>query len=380
METIAPSNPEQVTEEKPRTLKAKLKAFYEKYEKYTGLVIFGVGFIWDSLTMTRVDSVIDNVILLFYFVFIGAMIFLTVRRQCGRVPPAWIQKFEPKFLWAMQFCFGGLFSSYVIFYFKSASFTRTQFFFLILVCLWVGNEFLEQRLKNCMLLAVLYCFCLFSFLAFFLPVITTKVNFWIFLIAGFISLAVSLALFSFAFMADRDGWRNRMKPIGALIFSTFLLVNILYFANLIPPVPLALKDAGIYHNVQKTKAGYLVQYIPPPFYRFWRKWDDPFYYAPGEAVHCYAAVFAPRGVRLPVFHVWSRKTSAGWVRTDLLKVEIAGGSDEGWHVYTRKRNGIVPGKWRVEVETERGQTLGRIDFTVEPSPDPHPALETKVIY
>ena len=40
-----------------------------------------------------------------------------------------------------------------------------------------------------------------------------------------------------------------MKPIAAWMLSVVLIVNILYFANLIPPVPLALKDAGIYHQV-----------------------------------------------------------------------------------------------------------------------------------
>jgi len=322
--------------------------------------------------------VIDNVILLCYLVIIGAMIVLTLRRQCGIAPGRWIQKIEPRFLWAMQFCFGGLFSSYVIFYFKSASFSRTQFFFLILVLLWIGNEFLERRLKNPALLAVLYCFCLFSFLAFFLPVVTARVNVWIFLLAGFISLCVSLAVFLFGLRTELGQWRRRMMPIAAWIFSTFLAVNVLYFANLIPPVPLALKSCGIYHHVTRTSAGYVGRYVPPSWYRFWRKSDDPFYFSRGDSVYCYTAVFAPGGVRVPVHHVWSHKTSRGWVRTDRIGFQIAGGRDRGYRGYTVK-SGISPGEWRVEVQTERGQTLGRLDFTVLPSPVPHPRLVTTLI-
>jgi len=378
METIVEIKPEIAGQQQGGTRQSRIRDLYRRYEKYTGIAIFGVGFIWDSFTMTRVDSVIDNVILLFYFVIIGAMIFLTLRRQCGKAPAAWIQKLEPRFLWAMQFCFGGLFSSYVIFYFKSASFTRTQFFFLILVLLWVGNEFLEQRLKNPALLAVLYCFCLFTFLAFFLPVIAAKVNARIFLLAGLISLAVSLSLFSIALLADRAEWRRRIRPIAAWIFCTILSVNILYFANLIPPVPLALKSAGIYHQVTHTSAGYVVQYVPPRLFRFWKKWDDPFYFSQGERVYCYAAVFAPRGVHVPVCHVWSRKISGSWVQTDRIGFQISGGRDGGYRGYTSK-GGITPGEWRVEVETERGQTLGRINFTVAPGPVPHPQLVTALI-
>ena len=168
--------------------------------------------------MTRVDNLLDNIILLFYLAIIAAMIILTLRRQCGQDPPGWIQKLESRFLWAMQFCFGGLFSSYVIFYFKSASFTRTQFFFLILVLLWIGNEFLEQRLKNQVLLAVLYCFCLFSFLAFFLPVILARVNAWIFFLAGCFSLVISLGIFSIGLLPEPGEWRKRMTPVAALHF------------------------------------------------------------------------------------------------------------------------------------------------------------------
>ena len=362
----------------PRRTLSWLAGIYHRYEQYTGIAIFGLGFIWDSLTMTRVDNVIDNVILLFYLIIIAAMIILTLQRQSGRILPAWIQKLEPRFLWAMQWCFGGLFSSYVIFYFKSASWTRTQFFFLILVFLWVGNEFLEHRLQNPELLSILYCFCLFSFLAFFLPVLLVKVNAWIFVLAGFISLVISLSVFSIGVLAEGSGWRHRMAPIAACICGTFLTINILYFANLIPPVPLALKSAGIYHQVTRTPAGYVVKYVPPSLLRFWRKWDDPFYLSPGESAYCYTAVFAPGKVRVRVHHVWSHKTASGWVQTDRIKIEIAGGRESGYRGFTKK-SGILPGDWRVEVETERGQILGRIDFTASASPTLHPQMRTALI-
>ena len=379
MATIATPKPQEASKLKQgNPQNSRIREFCEKHEKHTGLALFALGFIWDSLTMTRVDNMLDNVILLFYLAIIAAMIILTLRRQCGQTPPGWMQKFESRFLWAMQFCFGGLFSSYVIFYFKSASFTRTQFFFLILVLLWIGNEFLKQRLKNPALLAVLYCFCLFSFFAFFLPVILARVDAWIFLLAGCISLSISLVVFSAGLLPEPGEWRRRMTPVTVSIFATFLGVNMLYFANLIPPVPLALKSAGIYHQVTKTSEGYLVKYAPPSRLRFWRKWDDPFYFSPGESVYCYTAVFAPGKVRVPVRHVWSRKTPDGWVRTDRISFPISGGREGGYRGYTAK-SGMTPGKWRVELETEGGRTLGRIGFTVLPSPVPHPPLVTAII-
>ena len=358
--------------------KALALALYHRYEKYTEPAIFCLGFLWDSITLTRVDSLIDNVVLLLYLAIIGTMIVLTLRRQCGAALPRWMQRLEPRFPWAMQFCFGGLFSSYVVFYFKSASWTRTQFFFLVLIFLWIGNEFLQDRLRNPVLLASLYSFCLLSFFAFFLPVVLAKVNAEIFVLAGLLSLAISLSVFAIGFRPDPDAWRGRMRRTAPWITGVVLAMNLLYFANLVPPVPLALKSAGIYHRVEKTPAGYVVQYVDPPLWRFWKQWDDPFYLSPGESAFCYTAIFAPGKVRVPVFHVWSRRTGGTWKQTDRIRFQIIGGREGGYRGFTAKTN-IVPGKWRVEAVTERDQILGRIDFTVSVSPVPHPPLHTKLI-
>jgi hypothetical protein len=175
-------------------------------------------------------------------------------------------------------------------------------------------------------------------------------------------------------------WRRNMTRIAACICSIWLTINVLYFLNLIPPVPLALKSdsAGIYHRVVHTSAGYELQYVAPPFYRFWRKWDNPFYYTKGESIYCFTAIFAPGKVRVPVRHVWSVQTANGWKQTDQIAFQIFGGREGGYRGYTVK-HGVKPGEWRVEVQTFRGQTLGRIDFTVLPSAEPHPPLETKLI-
>lgn len=380
-DTTAPSTTLRPTQEPGRgTPRIRLQQFYARYEKYTGLALFCLGFLWDSLTITRIDNPVDNLILLAYLAAIGAMIFIGLRRECGKFQFGFFDRVQPRFLWAMQFCFGGLFSSYVVLYFKSASWTRTQLFFLILVILLIGNEFLESRLANSQLLAVLYSFCLFSFLAFFLPVVLHAINVWIFLLAGVSSAGISIGLFWLGLRGDSERVRRRMIPLGALVAAVFLTVNVLYFANLIPPVPLALKSIGIYHSVAKTQDGYLAQYVPPPWHRFWRKCDDPFLYVKGEKVHCYAAIFAPSRVRVPVFHVWWRKSASRWIRTDRIRIDISGGRDGGFRGFTAK-SGVAPGEWRVEVETDRGQTLGRMDFDIVASPAGHPAhpLATRLL-
>jgi hypothetical protein len=356
----------------------KAAGLYQKCEKFLPVVVFVVGFLWDSITMTRVDSLIDNVVLLIYLTALAVMIYQTVKQQCGMATSRRMRRFQPYFLWAMQFCYGGMFSSFVVFYFKSVSWTGTQFFFLILVALLVGNEFLHHRLGNAVLLAVLYSFCLISYFAFFLPVILTRIGPEVFALAGCISLVLSLLVFAAAYWPERDHWLRRMRPITAWILAIFVASQLLYFANLIPPVPLSLKSAGIYHSVVRDSAGYQVQHYPTPLYRFWKRWDDPFYYSPGQAAFCYSAIFAPPGIRVPIIHVWSRRTAAGWKQTDRIRFNIAGGREMGYRGFTRKGN-LSAGDYRVDVETERGQILGRVEFAVVAREISPAFLESRII-
>ena len=47
-----------------------------------------------------------------------------------------------------------------------------------------------------------------------------------------------------------------------------------------------------------------------------------------------------------------------------MSFTLSGGRDEGYRGYSLTSN-LAPGKWRVRMETERGQVMGRIGFTVE---------------
>lgn len=356
-----------------------LGRLHRRYEKFLPVATFSAGFVWDSLTLTRIDRLSDNLILLGYIIGLGIMIVVVLRRQGGASLPRWAGRLEIHFPWAIQFLLGGLFSSYVVFYFKSTSWSQTQYFFLLLVILLVGNEFLHQRLGNPTLLAVLFTFCLIAFLSFFLPIMLAEVGTRVFLMAGLISVTGAFLVFSLGLIREPAQTIRRMKPVSVSILVTYAAVTLFYFANLIPPVPIALKDAGIYHNVRKTASGYEVRYIPSRRALFAKNSDDPFYLGTGDAVYCYTAIFAPRGIRVPVNHLWSMYSrSEGWVRKARIAFEIHGGRQGGYRGFSMKR-AVVPGTWRVEVETEEGRIIGRIDFQVVPGLKPHPSLVSRTL-
>lgn len=55
-----------------------------------------------------------------------------------------------------------------------------------------------------------------------------------------------------------------------------------------------------------------------------------------------------------------------WVSRDRLAFSITGGNRTGYRGYSFKARAEA-GKWRVDVETERGQVLGRISFRILPA-------------
>ncbi len=58
-----------------------------------------------------------------------------------------------------------------------------------------------------------------------------------------------------------------------------------------------------------------------------------------------------------------------WITSDRTNYKISGGRDGGYRGYTLKKN-IQPGLWRIDVETDREQLLGRVSFEIEKVDNP----------
>lgn len=112
-------------------------------------------------------------------------------------------------------------------------------------------------------------------------------------------------------------------------------------APAIPPAPLNLAEGGIGRDVVDRE---LVEPL------------DEVHGVP-EAVYCWTAIAAPRGLKDELFHVW-RKDG---VVVDRVKLAVSGGRESGFRTWSKKtRFGKKPyGTWSCSVETAAGQLLGR---------------------
>lgn len=357
----------------------KIKSWYERLERFNPVVFFFGGFTWDSITLKRIDQVSDNIILLVYLIALGILMVITILVEHQRLQHGFIMKHRKFFPLGLQFFLGGLFSAYVIFYFQSASFTKTSVFLGILVLLFVANEFLKSRLTNIYLLLGLYFLACFSFFIFFIPVITRMLNVFTFLAGGIISLGLALTILWFLNWKEIFASRTHYLIAAGLILSLFASLNLLYFFNRIPPVPLALRGSGIYHHASKDPRTDLfkLKFEKPEWYQPLKNSDRTFHYMEGDTISCYTAVFAPTELSTTIYHHWQQyfPTRKEWLTTDHLGYQITGYRDGGYRGITRKQN-ITPGKWRVDVETESGVLIGRIGFYVKQTAQP---IELKTI-
>jgi hypothetical protein len=350
-------------EHRPRYRWARL--FAHRHERAVPPVLFAGGVTWDALTLQRIDALLDNVILGLYLALLGGFVVLgtLARNDCSLSAP--LQKLSRWAPGAIQFLAGGLFSAYVIYYTRSASFSTASLFLLVLVAVLVANEIIWSRLWSAYLLLGIYFLAVFCYLTFLLPSLLGTMGLGVFLTSGFLSAGFVIGLILYL---DRyDVFDGTIAFLGAVAVVLALLGGMItfYVNHWIPPVPLALQEGGVYHEVQREGNAFVLRYDDPPWYRFWQTDDDPFHYAAGDTVHCFAAVFAPTALETTVYHHWQYYDAdrEAWVDTDRIGYRVVGGRRRGYRGVTYKRH-VRPGPWRVTVETADRRPIGRIRFDI----------------
>jgi len=355
----------------------RVKAVYERNQKYLPIISFFAGFLWDSLTLKRIDLFWTDFVLGIYVLLAGVFILILNLVTSGVIKDKRVLHFSAWYPNLIQFFFGGLFSSFVVFYFMSASFSKNSIFLVFMALLLISNEFIKDRLNNLMLQFGYYFLALFSFLIFILPVIFKSLNPWLFVLGGLLSLLILNGMLFLLLAKAPNTYRPHLKSLHLLLAAIYVLYNVFYFTNVIPPVPLSLKSAGVYHHAQRVANSYELHFEEGAWYNFFKSSDSDFHYAPGDTVFCFAAVFAPTRLDTHIRQHWQfYNTRKGlWQTTDRMKYQIHGGRDGGYRGYTYKQH-LTPGEWRVQIKTERGQLLGEVPFMVIADSTAYPVLET----
>lgn len=342
------------------------RARLRHFRRHWLTVAFFAGFVVDNITLNRVDQLFDNFVLASYVVLAGTSLSILYASSADKVREAWrpfVLKWAPLLV---QFSFGGLLSGVLVFYSRSGSWFASWPFLLLILGVIVGNEFMRKRAQRLVFNLVVLFVGLFSYLVLVIPVILGKMGAWIFFGSGLLSLVVVYLYVRVLFRIVPNFMTQNIQMVVFSLGVTFFSLNFLYFANIIPPIPLSLKNIGVYHNVERVDDGsYVLTYENGRWFEPFKDSDDTFHYQPGESVYCYAAVFAPTRLSTTVFHRWEffDETAEEWVTRSRLSYDIEGGRDSGFRGFTFQEE-VHAGKWRCTVETAREQKLGSETFRI----------------
>jgi len=359
--------------------KEKVKSLYTKNERFLFPVALLFGFIVDNFTLTRIDLWFNNLILFFYVVLAGVGIIIVNFYESGRLRSGFVGRISHLSPFVVQFAFGNLFSGFFVFYSRSSTLVGNWPFLLLLLVLLLGNEFLKKRYLRFDFQMSVFFVALFSYNICYIPIILEDLSERAFLLSGVISLIIiTLFIFFTSLFIPKLVSKGSNILIGS-IGGIYLIINLFYFTNIIPPIPLSLKNEGIYHLVEKNKEGnYTMKDEEKSWYESLRDYKNEFHHVPGSPIYFFSAVFSPTDLDTKIYHSWQYydEVKKEWTESFKEGYEIVGGRDGGYRGYTIKKN-ILPGRWRVDVMTERKQLLGRYNFVVIDVPTP-PVLKTRI--
>ncbi|MBI2485032.1 DUF2914 domain-containing protein [Candidatus Uhrbacteria bacterium] len=343
------------------------KALYKRYERILipAILLFGVAV--DFLTFRSINLQTFILLLAVYTILAGATIAYMHFYDEKLASPT--RGFALRYMrlstpLVLQFLFGALLSASLIFYWFSGAFSVSWPLLVLVALLMIGNDqWRHIYLRPTVQLGV-YFFTLFSLFTLALPFFLNSIEPQIFFLSGFLSLALAGAyLRGLSSIIKRiDNIRRRIMTV---FLAIFLSMNALYILNVIPPIPLSLREAGTYHRITRMgdsytvlteKTSWLENILPGTTLHLER--NDPAY--------VFSAIFAPTELRTRIVHVWQYydPSKRAWIEKDALSFSVVGGRDAGYRGYSMK-SALAPGKWRVDVQTPAGQTLGRVRFDVE---------------
>jgi len=347
----------------------KFSDLYKKFEKYISPVGLIYGFIFTSLTLTRVDMWLENFWIVVHLLIAGfgilAVTLFENRAEVKKLAEVEREKFNFFLTLIIQFSFGGLFSTFFVFYMRSSSPADSWLFIFFLLVLLIGNELWKKHYQRLVFQIIVLFVSLYLFLIFLLPVLFYRLGADLFVYSGILSLIIVFLFLLLLRKFAQEKFKKNHNILMVSLFSIFIIMNTLYFTNVIPPIPLALKNDGVYHSIIKNNVGNYEVQSEPTVWKDYFNFYPVFHKQTGESVYVFSSIFSPVNFMTNIIHQWQYydEVKKVWIDSSKIILPITGGREQGYRLYSSKQM-VTPGLWRVKVMTVSGQVLGRIGFKV----------------
>jgi len=354
----------------------KLWGWVARNERHLSAAVFLGGFVLDNIALGRID--LPWVETLYgSFLIAAALLILLAHYAAAKYgePTAGGRRTLSTFLMlGAQFFIGGLLSGCLIFYARGAAWSVSWPFLFFLALVFLASEFLHSRRERLEFQVGLFYLSLYLYAIFALPIALGRMGPLVFVESGAVSALLFAGFLGLLWVVGKERLLRSVRRIAIGTGITLALVNVSYFTGILPPLPLSLQDAGVYHALAHTGAAYVVEAEDAhPAWQFWRR--PVLHVTAGSSLYAYSAVFAPVKISTDIVHVWQLYEAGGWTTMARVSFPIQGGRDGGYRGYSESGS-VVPGEWRLSVETGTGQVIGREYFSVVAADSP-PALHTE---
>lgn len=345
-----------------------IKQLISKGWQHASTLIFLFGFVSDSFLLPEFENPATKYLGLSYLVMLAIIIFLREWVVARNTASDIERKAFSVLTFGVSFFSGSALSFVFVYAMRSAALIVSWPLFVILIICMTANEFISSHDYRLTLDIAVYFIAILFYCIFNVPVFFLSVNNAVF----FVSIALA-ALISFAYMfllqyaseaAEYERGRGYALAIGVPMF-----VGMLYFLNVIPAVPLSLKEAGIYHSISRTddaNGAYLGQReIHGKLFDFLPRTETYHMTDSDPGVYFFSSVGAPAQIAAPITHVWEYydEQAKTWVTSTTVSFNLSGGRKEGYRAYSMKEN-LHEGLWRVTVKVDDKRIVGRLRFYI----------------
>ena len=354
-------------------------SWVKRHERHISALSLAGGFAFDSWAFGRIDRPATQAVFIVYLLVAGiaiAVLHGLESRPEGRKPS---DRTRAVLIFVTQFALGALLSGFCVFYIRSASITSSWPFLLFMAGIFIGNEYMRRYHSRLVFAALLLFLSLYSYAIMLVPLVVGRIGPVQFLASGIIAVVVLFVYMRALAQLGHERYAGARRQVAIGMIAITALLNAAYFLRVLPPLPLVLTDAGVYHGVKRVGADFQGQVEDEP-----PEWQALFgthpilHVQPGAKLYVYNAVFAPRGLKTVIVHDWQwLNPGKGWQSQQRVRVPISGGREDGFRYYTTK-TGPRPGQWQVNIQTFDGRAIGHVRFAVEEQAVP-PALAARIL-
>lgn len=346
----------------------RVHRFVERFERFImpGALLFGVAFDFVTFRTLRIESAIA-LLIVHLTVALTLMISIHVSdeylfdRKARAL--AYARMVAP---FVLQISLGALLGASFIFYWFSGALSVSWPILGIVAVLMVSNETFRHAFQDPRVQWSVYTFALISMGTLILPFWTGRIGWETYALSNVLALTTVAVILAFLYrFVGHMRHRIASTIIGVVLVA--VVMGVLYVGNVIPPIPLSVREAGVYHELYRDRGNYVVLSERTVFVgRFLP--GQRVHVTPGERLYVFSAVFAPTDLRTRIVHEWQRydEREHAWVTQSRSSFAVTGGRQNGYRGYSYSDR-VTPGRWRVNVQTEEGSTLGRLRFRVLPA-------------